>query len=151
VTTLGVSCTSSTAYLAAADGDMVAETPDRLEFGAGLSPADKLLTFADDVARAIRDSGAAHAVVLQAEATYEAGHTAWTVRVAMETLLRLECARAGVSCSYISRQAVKGAFGLKGKGSLDKLGKDELVPAGKYWTAGRLVAALAAAAAERKA
>lgn len=151
VTTLGVSCTPSTAYLAVVDGVAVRDAPDRIELRGGLSPADQLPAFADDAARAVRDSAADRVVVLQAEPRADGGHTAWTSRIAMETLIRLVCARAGVPCSYVSRQYVKGAFGLKGRGGLDALGKDELEVAGKYWNAGRLLAALAAGAAERKA
>ena len=150
MTTLGVSCAAATAYLAVADGDTISSEPDRLELRAGLSPADQLPAFAQDAARAVRDSGAGKVVVLQAEPTYDAGHTAWAPRIAMETLIRLVCAQADVPCAYVSRQAVKGAFALKGRGGLDVLGKGELEPSGKYWSAGRLVAALAAATAERK-
>ena len=148
--TLGVHCSSPTAFLAAADGDTVRPGPDRIDLRSGLSSEDQLPAFVDDVRRAVRDSAPARVVVLQA-GQYEAGHSAWTNRIAMETLIRLVCVQDGVSCIYVSRQYVKGAFGLKGKGALDVLGKEELEPVGKYWNAGRMLAALAAAAAERKA
>lgn len=151
MSTLGVSCTSGYAFLALADGGSVAAVPDRLEPAAGLGPEEQLPVFAEDVARVLRDSAPDRVVILQAEPRFEAGHTAWTARLAMETVVRLESRRAGVPCSYISRQKVKGTLGLAGKGALDVLGKDEVAAAGKYWSAGRLVAALAAVAAEREA
>ncbi|MDP9434225.1 MAG: hypothetical protein M3P93_03125 [Actinomycetota bacterium] len=151
MSTLGVSCTTACAFLALADGETVAPVPDRLEPAAGLGPEEQLPVFAEDVARVLRDCGGDRVVILQAEPRYEAGHTAWVPRLAMETLVRLESVRAGVPCSYISRQKVKGSLGLKGRGGLDALGKDELASAGMYWSAGRLVAALAAVAAERDA
>lgn len=150
MTTLGVACTSSTAWLAVAEGDVVRGVPDRIDLRAGLSAAEQLPAFLDDAGRAVRDGGPDRVVVLQA-GQYDAGHGAWTDRIAMETLVRLACVQAGVPCSYVSRQYVKGAFKLRGKGGLDVLGKDALMPAGKYWNAGRMLAALAAAAAERKA
>lgn len=150
MTSLGVSCSSGAAFLALADGEAVSAAPDRLELRAGLSDEDQLLIFAEDAARLVREGAPGRVVLLQSESTFQAGHTAWAPRLAMETLFRLVCAREGVPCAYISRQAVRGQFGLKGRGGLDALGKAEVEAAGKYWSAGRLLAALAAVAAERR-
>ncbi|WP_433294625.1 hypothetical protein ACQP2F_33585 [Actinoplanes sp. CA-030573] len=150
--TLGVACTSSGAYLVVADGESVLEgKPERLTFRDGLSDADRLVEFGKDVARALRDAGASEVVLLRAVSNYSDTHTGWTDRLAMETLLRLECAKAGVPCRYISQQAAKGALGLTGRGSLAKLGKDRVARIGKYWADGRGIAALAAVAAELRA
>ncbi|QOC93485.1 hypothetical protein [Micromonospora craniellae] len=150
--TLGVACTSSCAYLVVADGESVLQgKPERLAFRNGLSDADRLVEFGKDVARALRDAGASEVVVLRAVSNYTDTHTGWTDRLAMETLLRLECAKAGVPCRYLSQQAVKGALGLTGRGGLAKLGEGRIARSGKYWGDGRGIAALAAVAAEQRA
>lgn len=151
MTTLGVNCTSSFAFLSVADGDdVVLRGPERLAFPAGLGLGEQLAAFADDASRALRDIAPTRVVLLQASGTYEAGHMAWTDRIAMETLIRFEASRAGIDARYLSQQAVRGAFLLKGKGSLGQLGEGMVAPAGRYWKTGRLTAALAAIAAERK-
>jgi hypothetical protein len=151
VTTLGVQCTSSCAFLAVADGDAVLKDgPERLTFRSGLAGDEQLTAFAAEVAQLVRDVAPARVLLLQAVSNYTASHTAWVGRIAMETLFRLEAARAGVECSYVSHQAVKGAFALKGKGGLGKLGADSVTRTGRYWNEGRLLAALAAVTGEKK-
>ncbi|MDG4768025.1 hypothetical protein O7632_28615 [Solwaraspora sp. WMMD406] len=147
--TLGVACTSSFAYLVVADGEAVVDgKPERLAFRDGLPEADQLVEFGKDVARALRDTGASEVVALRAASNYTDTHNGWTDRLAMETLLRLECAKAGVPCRYLSHQAVKGALGLAGRGGLATLGAGRVARSGRYWGEGRGLAALAAVAVE---
>lgn len=147
--TLGVACTSSYAYLAVADGGAVVNgKPERLAFRDGLSEAERLVAFGRDVGRALRDAEASQVVILRAVSNHRDTHTGWTDRLAMETLLRLECAKADVPCRYLSHQAVKGALGLTGRGGLAALGADLVARSGRYWGDGRGLAALAAAAVE---
>jgi hypothetical protein len=145
--TLGVACTSSYAYLVVADeGTVVDGKPERLAFRDGLSDAERLVEFGKDIARALRDAGASQVVILRAVSNHADTHTGWTDRLAMETLLRLECAKAAVPCRYLSHQAVKGALGLTGRGGLAKLGAGRVARSGRYWGEGRGLAALAAVA-----
>jgi hypothetical protein len=149
MTTLGVACTSSYAFLSLADGEeLVEDAPARLSLRDGLSEAERLPEFCRDVARALRDVAPAAVVLLRAGPGYQDTHNGWTDRIAMETLVRLECARASVPSRYVSHQAVQGALGLSGRGGLVKLGKDRLTRSGLYWTDGRHQAALAAVGAE---
>lgn len=145
--TLGVACTSSYAYLVVADEEAVVDgKPERLAFRDGLSDAERLVAFGKDVARALRDAGASQVVILRAVSNHTDTHTGWTDRLAMETLLRLECAKADIPCRYLSHQAVKGALGLTGRGGLANLGVGRVARCGRYWGEGRGLAALAAVA-----
>ncbi|MEV0732663.1 hypothetical protein [Polymorphospora sp. NPDC050346] len=133
MTTLGVACTSSYTYLVVADGAAVVEgRPERLAFRDGLSDAERLVEFGKDAARALRDAEVSQVVILRAVSNHTDTHTGWTNRLAMETLLRLECAKADVPCRYVSHQAVKGALGLTGSGGLAKLGVGSVARSGKY-------------------
>ncbi|MFJ6199882.1 hypothetical protein [Micromonospora sp. NPDC092111] len=145
--TLGVACTSSYAYLVVADdGGILDGKPERLAFRDGLSEPERLVEFGKDAARALRDAGGSEVVILRAVSNHVDTHTGWTDRLAMETLLRLECAKADIPCRYISHQAVKGVFSLTGRGKLAKLGEGVVTRSGRYWGDGRNLAALAAAA-----
>jgi hypothetical protein len=152
VPVLGAYCISEHAFLTLVDRGEVREfQPERLEFRAGLSGGEQLDVFAADVGRALRAADPSLVCILQAVSRYTDTHTGWTQRIAMETLIRLSAAQAGFPCRYVSQQAVPGALGLEGRGGLAVLGRGYLSTVGKYWSQGRLLAGLAAAAEEKKA
>jgi hypothetical protein len=87
--------------------------------------------------------------ILQPEAVYEARYSELAPKAALETVIRLACDEAGVPVEVLQRPTARKRTGLPQKGKLDDLISANITPLGKYWSAGRKYAAVAALATER--
>jgi hypothetical protein len=152
VKVLGVTCSTGKAFLSVVEGGSVVDAPvQRVEVASLLESSAELDSTLEEIGRAFARLKPDHVVLLLPEQSPRHKRTYQEVapRVALETLVRLAAVRAGIPIDVMPRATVRSRLGLPRKGELSshvsaKLSK----PVGKYWSAGRDVAALAALAGE---
>jgi hypothetical protein len=84
--------------------------------------------------------------ILMPEQTYKDSYARIAPRVTLETLVRLACVRAGLPVEMLHRASARSRLGLPRKGRLEDHIPKVAEPIGKYWNAGRSLAAAAALA-----
>ena len=148
---MGVTCEAGRINVAAvADGEVLEDVVERIPAPTGLEEHDRLWAVHDDVIRAIKEIKPEKIVILCAESRYTASHKAFTPRIALETVVRLAGAKEDVPVELLSRPTVRSRLDLPKKGGLDAhLNQAIPKPVGRYWTAGRGLAAMAALAGEQ--
>ena len=83
------------------------------------------------------------------EQTYKDSYARIAPRVTLETLVRLACVRAGIPVEMLHRASARSRLGVPRRGKLEDLVATVTDPVGKYWNAGRSLAAAAALAEEK--
>jgi hypothetical protein len=147
---LGVTC-SSTEILCAVteDGVVLDDTVERIEVASLYEASEELEATLAEIGRALATVKPDLVTILLPESTYKATHREIAPRVALETLVRLAAVRAAVPVETLSRPTVRSRLSLSTKGKLAAHVSERIPsPAGKHWSAGRNVAALAALAGE---
>jgi hypothetical protein len=148
---MGVTCEAGQINVAAVtDGEVVDGIVERIPAPAGLEEHDRLWAVHSDLVRAINEIKPEKIVILCPESRYTASHKALTPRIALETVVRLAGAKENVPVELLSRPTVRSRLGLPKTGGLDThLSEAIATPVGRYWNAGRGLAAMAAMAGER--
>ena len=148
---MGVTCEAGRINVAAVeDGEVVDGVVERIPAPAGLEEHDRLWAVHDEVIRAIKQINPEKIVILGAEGQYTASHKAFTPRIALETVVRLAGSKEDVAVELLSRPTVRSRLDLPKRGGLDShLNQVIAKPVGRYWTAGRGLAAMAALAGEQ--
>lgn len=141
-----MNCSTACAHVAVADdGVIVGGLTERLVPPAGMEAGVDLLEFSNVVDRALREIQPDHVVVLLPE-TWKASYRQHLPRSSMETIIRLAVARRDLPLDVLARATVRSRLGIPAKGSLDDHVGAAGPVVGRYWTAGRGLAALAALA-----
>lgn len=146
---LGVECKKQTVYLALCEDDtLLDEGTLRLEVPAVHEETARLQRFLSDFERLLAEARPDAVRIMQPEAVYEARYSELAPKAALETLIRLACDNAGILVEVLQRPTARKRTGLPQKGNLGELIGEHIEPVGKYWTAGRMYAAVAALAEE---
>lgn len=143
---LGVDASPTGAFLALVVEGEVQTTPEKLEWPAG-EATERLVP----LLRSVQDMIAEHRIdavcVLLPQRTRQPTHGYFGVadRVILETIIRLGSALAGRPAVLMERATVRARLGFPLAGTLEDYVERVLPqPAGRYWKAGRALAALAA-------
>jgi hypothetical protein len=149
VKVLGVTCTGTSVFFAVSNaGEVLSGPPERVDVASLYDASTELEATLTEVGRVIAQVRPDLVTVLMPE-YYKASYAEIAPRAALETLVRLAAVRADVPVEMIARQTVRARLKLPVDGKLSTHVAMRIAqPAGKYWTAGRDVAALAALAGE---
>lgn len=144
---IGVHCKSDTAYLALAeDGHILDDPHQQLVLGKGREATDRLVSLMADVERLVTEVKPVAVRVLEPE-RYEALYARIAPRVAVETVVRVGAARAGANVEMLARTTARSRLGMPKGGKFEHHFATVVAePVGKYWNAGRNLAAAAALA-----
>lgn len=145
---LGVNCKKDDVLLAVArDGELFDGCTPNLKAPALLEETEGLQAMLDDITRVIAEVKPDVVRVLMPEPTYEDSYGRIAPRATLETLVRLAAQRAGVPVEMLNRNSARARLGMPKSGKFEghiptAVGE----PVGKYWNAGRNLAAAAALA-----
>jgi hypothetical protein len=151
VKVLGVTCSPKNAHLAlVADGAVVDAPVERIDVATLHEASEELKAMLDEVGRALAQTQPDLVVVLLPEqARFQRPYTELAARATLETLFRLAAVNAGIDVEVLARATVRSRLKLPRKGDLSSHVTEVFPkPVGRYWAAGRDVAALAARAGE---
>jgi hypothetical protein len=147
---LGIACKKDELFLAVVEsGELLDDPHQRIQSAALHEETERLRAVLDDMRRVIAEVDPDQVRILMPEQTYEASYAQIAPRAAMETVVRLSCADAGVPVEMLHRVSARARLHMDRKGNFE--GHFPTVisePVGKYWTKGRRLAAVAALAAE---
>jgi hypothetical protein len=144
---LGVACLKDEVLLAvASDGALVADGHEKLTTAAVLEETERLSAMQTDIERVLAEVRPDQIRILMPEQTYKDSYARIAPRVTLETLVRLACVRAGLPVEMLHRASARSRLGLPRKGRLEDHIPKVAEPIGKYWNAGRSLAAAAALA-----
>lgn len=130
----------------AEDGEVVHSSREKLSGSGLLEASDRLEAVRRDVVRVLEEVEPDEVRILMPE-RYEASYLQIAPRVALETVVRLACTAAGVPVEMLNRASARSRVGAPKTGRLeDHVPKVVPEPVGKYWNAGRSLAAIAAVA-----
>jgi hypothetical protein len=123
-------------------------TTERVDVASLFEASTELEATLNEVGRVIAQVKPDLVTVLLPE-YYTASYAEIAPHVALETLVRLAAVRAGVGVEMLTRPTVRSRLNLPVKGKLSTHVAARIPdPVGRYWSAGRDVAALAALAAD---
>jgi hypothetical protein len=146
---LGVDADPNMAYLALLDDGRLLATPDRLRWPEG-EESERLGSLFEDSRALLREHAIGRVVILLPQRTGRPGAGYYGVmhRIAMETIIRLASVNLEIPVLQIERAKVRSRLGCAREGVLEDY-LDHVIPVsvGKYWKAGRGLAAMAALAA----
>lgn len=146
---LGVACSKDELLLVvASEGSLVDDRHEKLVTAAVLEETERLQAMQADIDRTLLEVQPELVRLLMPEQTYKDSYARIAPRVALETLVRLACVRAGIPVEMLHRNTARSRLGLPRKGKLEDLMAGVTEPVGKYWNAGRSLAAAAALAGE---
>jgi hypothetical protein len=146
---LGVACSKDEVLLAvASEGSLVHDGHEKLVTAAVLEETERLQAMQADIDRTLLEVRPDRVRILMPEQTYKDSYTRIAPRVALETLVRLGCVRAGIPVEMLHRTSARSRLGVPRRGKLEDLVVGVTKPVGKYWKAGRSLAAAAALAEE---
>jgi len=144
---LGVACKKEEIFLALAeDGELVVHAHEKLKAPALLEETERLEGTLSDLGRALRELRPDIVRILRPEQTYEDSYARIAPRATLETLVRLACLDAKVPVELLHRNSARARLGLDGKGKFEANLAKTVKSVGKYWNAGRNLAAAAALA-----
>ena len=145
---LGINCTTSVAYLALAEDQQIASgLTERLNPPVGLEAGEALLEFVDSAQRALREMKPARVELLLPE-RWQATYHEHVPRATLEALIRVAAAREQVWIEILPRPTLRTRLHLSKKDKLEVHLPRAGPVVGRYWGAGRGLAALAALAGE---
>jgi len=151
VRSVGVICTPRLAYLTLAIDGAIADTPvERVEVCGsvrvlGGAPVDARR----DQARARAASARRIVLLMPEQGRHKRTYQELAPRVALETLVRVAAVQEGIPIEVLARPTVRSRLGIPRAGELaSHVATVVTEPVGRYWTAGRDVAALAALAGD---
>jgi len=150
--TLGVNGAGEVLYLAVAEnGEIVDAAPHTFEAPAGLAAGERLPALRDQAEKTVKAFKVERVRVLDPETSWQTAAVSVQARFALETILALGAADAGVDCDRLSRAALRSLLGLPRKGELVKLAGEVTSRVGPHWgPRKRDLASLAALAAEKQ-
>ena len=151
VRVLGVTCSTKVALLTKVeDGAISANSFEKIEVGALHEASAELVATLEEISRALAHIEPDLVVLLMPEQSrFSRPHSEVAARVALETLVRLAAASAEIPVEILPRPTVRARLKLPKKGDLASHVEEVYTePVGRYWGAGRNVAALAARAGE---
>jgi hypothetical protein len=144
---LGVACKKEEIFLAVAeDGELVEHAHEKLTAPALLEETERLEGTLSDLERVLREVRPDIVRILRPEQTYEDSYARIAPRATLETLVRLACLDAKVPVEMLHRNSARARLGLPGKGNFEERLAGKVERVGKYWNAGRNLAAAAALA-----
>jgi hypothetical protein len=144
---LGIVCAKDVVLLAVAkDGRVVSDSHEKLDAAQVLEETERLQAMQDDVGRVLAEVWPAAVRILMPEPTYKDSYARIAARSALETVVRLACLRHGIAVEMLDRRSARSRLGIARKGRLEDHVPEIVEPIGKYWSAGRNLAALAALA-----
>jgi hypothetical protein len=148
--TLGVNCTPGCAFLALVENGSIQPVPERLEWPAG-EESERLAGLFQDAQALLREQAVSQVVLLLPGrgGAHKPGYFVVAPRVALETVIRLAAVMLEIPVVVLERATVRARLKCAKTGGLEEY-LDQVIPepVGKYWTAGRGLAAMAALAAE---
>jgi len=125
--------------------------PERLEWPVG-EESDRLAGLFQDAQALLREQRVGQLALLLPErgGLHQPGYFVVAPRIALETLIRLAAVTLEIPVAMLERATVRARMGCEKTGGLDKY-LDRVVgnAVGKYWAAGRGLAAMVALAAEK--
>ncbi|HEX5851631.1 MAG TPA: hypothetical protein VFY36_00935 [Solirubrobacteraceae bacterium] len=122
---------------------------EKLATAAVLEETERLQAMQSDIDRTLLEVRPNLVRILMPEQTYKDSYSRIAPRVALETLMQLACVRAGIPVEMLHRNTARSRLNLSRKGKLEDLMASVTEPVGKYWNAGRSLAAAAALAEEK--
>jgi hypothetical protein len=148
---LGVWCKNDEVMLALAEnGGLLEDSHERLKAPALFEQTESLRAVLDSIGRVLAEIRPDVVRVLLPEQTYKGSYTSLAPRAALETLVRLAAANADIELELLHRNSARARVGMPRRGSFeDHIPAVIAEPVGKYWAAGRRLAAVAAIAEER--
>jgi hypothetical protein len=152
VRSVGVTCTPHVAYLTLAVDGAIADAPvERVDVAAQYESSEELLSTLDEIKRALGQLRPDVVVLLMPEQSrHKRTYQEIAPRVALETLVRIAAVQEQIAIEVLPRPTVRSRLGISRAGDLaSHVGKTIAEPVGRYWTAGRDVAALAALAGRK--
>jgi hypothetical protein len=150
---LGVDTSPTEALLALVQGGQVLPEPERLLWPAG-EATERLIPLLRSIENLLAEHEIDEVAILLPQRTRRVtqGYFGVADRLVLETMIRLGAASKGRSVTLIERATVRARLGCPLSGGLeDYLEKVIPQPVGRYWRAGRGLAAMAALAAEGRA
>jgi hypothetical protein len=151
VRSIGVTCTPHLAYIALAIDGEIADTPvERVEVAAQYESSEELLSTLEEIKRALGQLRPDVIVLLMPEhGRHKRTYQEIAPRVALETLVRIAAVQEGVAIEVLARSTLRSRLGIPLAGDLASHVAGVITkPVGRYWSAGRDVAALAALAGQ---
>jgi hypothetical protein len=145
---LGVWCTQSEILLAVAvDGKLIDGFTEKLDAPELLEASERLMGLLDRTNRMLEEVGPGNVRVLMPEQTYKATYIRMAPRAALDTLVRLAAVTQGIPVEMLARTTVRSRLKLPKKGPFEAhIASVVAAPVGRYWGAGRNLAAVAALA-----
>ena len=145
---LGVWCKKDAIMLAIAeDRELVDDPHQRLQAPALLERSERLHALLDGIRRMLAEVEPDAVRILMPEQRYEASYAQMAPRVALETLVRIAALEARIPVEMLNRATARAQLGMPKKGSFeDHISGVIPTSVGKYWAAGRRLAATAALA-----
>ena len=148
-----MTCSTKAAHLALAEGGIIIDAaPLRLDVATQYESTKELEATLAEATRALASLRPDRVSVLQPEHNprFKRTYGEWMPRVALETVIRLACLERKIPVELVPRPTVRARLGLDRAGDLaSQVPAVVAEPIGKYWSAGRDIAALAALAGER--
>lgn len=148
---LGVWCKNDEVMLALAEnGALLKDSHERLRAPALFEQTESLRAVLASIGRVLAEVRPDVVRVLLPEQTYKGSYASLAPRAALETLVRLAAANADVELEMLHRNSARARVGMPRRGSFeDHIPSVIPEPLGKYWAAGRRLAAVAAIAEEK--
>jgi hypothetical protein len=148
---LGVWCKNDEVMLALAENrTLLQDSHERLKAPAMFEQTEGLRAVLDAMTRVLAEVRPDVVRVLLPEQTYRGSYTSLAPRATLETLVRLAAANAHVELELLHRSSARARVGMPRGGSFEgHIASVILEPVGKYWAAGRRLAAVAAIAEEK--
>ena len=146
---VGVTCTPHVVYLTlAVDGAIAEAAVERVEVAAQYESSEELLSTLDEIKRALGQLRPDVVVVLMPEQSrHKRTYQEIAPRVALETLVRIAAVQGRIAIELLPRPTVRSTLGISKSGDLASHVAEAIgQPVGRYWSAGRDVAGLAALA-----
>jgi hypothetical protein len=149
---LGVTCSTGTALFSLVEDGAVVDAPvQRVEVASLLEASAELESTLDEIGRALAQTKPDLVVLLLPEQSprHKRTYNEIAPRVALETLVRLAAVRSATPIDLLPRATVRARLSIPRTGDLASHVSEKIAaPVGKYWSAGRDVASLAALAGD---
>lgn len=147
---LGVVCSSDAVLLAVADGaKILTGVPEKLTTAGILEENARLGAMRSEFQRVLTEVQPQEVRILRPEQTYKDSYTRIAPRVALETVVRIACVEAQIPVEVLKPASARARLGLPRSGALKSHVPKICDQVGKYWSAGRNLAAVAALAGDQ--